>query len=133
MGLNMLYYRAQRVFLMPYSLSLVWGHLVHFAKFPILQFLKLCSSPNFHPNFIQGSIILGQCRLLLFGAICQKLKKIVTFWIFFLIRYHMQLKISAAISPIIFIGAHPNFMRTLVTIVNVNACWNNEMRNLAGI
>ncbi len=32
---------------MPDSLSLVWGHLVHFAKFPILQFFKLCSSLNF--------------------------------------------------------------------------------------
>ena len=49
-----------KVLLMPDSLSLVWGHLVHFAKFPSLQFLKLCSSPNFrpiHPNFIQGIII----------------------------------------------------------------------------
>ena len=49
------------VLLIPDSLSLVWGHSVHFAKFPILQFLKLCSSPNFrpiHPNFIQGIIII---------------------------------------------------------------------------
>ncbi len=29
-----------RVLLMPDSLSLVWVHLVHFAKFPILQFSK---------------------------------------------------------------------------------------------
>ncbi len=34
---------------MPDSLSLVWGHLVHFAKFLILQFLKLCFSPNLYP------------------------------------------------------------------------------------
>ncbi len=27
-----------RVLLMPDSLSLVWGHSLHFAKFPILQF-----------------------------------------------------------------------------------------------
>ncbi len=38
-----------RLFLMPDYLSLVWGYLVHFAKFPILQFVKLCFSPNFHP------------------------------------------------------------------------------------
>ncbi len=45
-----------KVLFMPDSLGLVWGHSVHFAKFPILQFLKLLSSPNFHlihPNFIQ--------------------------------------------------------------------------------
>ena len=29
-----------RVLLMPYSLSLVWGHSVHFAKFPMLRFSK---------------------------------------------------------------------------------------------
>ncbi len=36
-----------RVLLTPDSLNLVWGHSVYFAKFPILQFFKLCSSPNF--------------------------------------------------------------------------------------
>ena len=54
--------------LMPDSLSLVWGHSLHFVKFPIFQFLKLGSSPYFHPihpNFIQGIIIMGQYRLLL--------------------------------------------------------------------
>ncbi len=43
------------VLLMPNSLSLVLGLSVDFPKFPILPFLKLCSSPNFHPihpNFI---------------------------------------------------------------------------------
>ncbi len=54
-----------RVPLMPDSLSLVWGHSVHFAKFPI--FLKLGSSSNFHP-------------------------------------------------------IHPNFVTTLATMVNLNAC-----------
>ena len=46
---------------MPNSLSSVWGHSVHFANFPSLQFFKICSSPNFrpiHPNFIQGTIII---------------------------------------------------------------------------
>ena len=37
-----------RVLLMPDSLSLVRGHLVHFAKFPILRFSKRCLSNNFH-------------------------------------------------------------------------------------
>ncbi len=52
-------------------LSFVWGYSVQFAKFPILQFLKLCSSPNFHPihqNFIQAII-----QAITFWAICPKL------------------------------------------------------------
>ncbi len=42
----------QRVLFMLDSLSLVWGHSVHFAKFPILQFLKLLFS-QFLSDFIQ--------------------------------------------------------------------------------
>ncbi len=60
---------------MPSSLSLVWGHSVHFAKFPILQFLKLCSSPKFppiHPNFMQGILIIQAIACL---VICQKFLK----------------------------------------------------------
>ncbi len=34
----------------------------------------------------------------------------------------MQQEISSAISPTIFIGAHLNFMTTLITILNLNAC-----------
>ena len=37
-----------RVLLMPDSLSMVWGHLVHFAKFPILRFSKGYSLNRFH-------------------------------------------------------------------------------------
>ncbi len=37
-----------RVLLMPDSLSMVWGHLVHFAKFPILRFSKCYSLNRFH-------------------------------------------------------------------------------------
>ena len=33
---------------MPDSLSLVWGHSVHFAKFPKLRFSKRYLSNNFH-------------------------------------------------------------------------------------
>ena len=36
-----------RVLLMPNSLSLVWGHSVHFAKFPMLRFSKAYCSPSF--------------------------------------------------------------------------------------
>ena len=69
-----------RVLLVPDSLSLVWGHSVHFAKFPILQFLKLCSSPNFHPihpNFIQCIIIIQGVTFL--GDL-PKIAKIIAFW-----------------------------------------------------
>ncbi len=35
----------------------------------------------------------------------------------------MQLEISkCCVSPTIFIGAHPDFMTTLATMVNPNAC-----------
>ncbi len=37
-----------RVPLMPDSLSLVWGHSVHFAKFPILLFSEHYSFNMFH-------------------------------------------------------------------------------------
>ena len=37
-----------RVVLMPDSLSLVWGHSVHFAKFPMLRYSKGCCSHSFH-------------------------------------------------------------------------------------
>ncbi len=50
------------VLVMPGSSRLIWDHSVHFAKFPILHFLKLCPSPIFHqihPNFIQGILIMG--------------------------------------------------------------------------
>ncbi len=95
---------------MPDSLSLVWGHSVHLAKFPI--FLKLCSSPNFHlihPNFMQGIIIIQSA---LFWAICQKMQKLWHFEIF-LTQDHIQLEFS--ISPTIFITVYPNFVPTLDT------------------
>ncbi len=33
---------------MPDSLILVWGHLVHFVKFPMIRFSKGYCSPSFH-------------------------------------------------------------------------------------
>ena len=36
------------VLLMPDSLSLVWGHSVHFAKFPMLRFSKGYCSHSFY-------------------------------------------------------------------------------------
>ena len=66
------YVHIGRVLLMPDSLSLVWGHSVHFAKFPILRFSKhysfnsfrQISTPStvfvrFQPNSAQSIIIRG--------------------------------------------------------------------------
>ncbi len=39
---------ACRVLLMPNSLSLLWDHLVHFAKIPMLRFSKGYCSGSFH-------------------------------------------------------------------------------------
>ncbi len=57
-----------------------------------------------------------------FLAVCQKLTKLWGILKFFLTKDYMQREFQSAISPTIFIGAHPNFMRTLVTMVNPNAC-----------
>ena len=80
----------------------------------------------FHPNFIQGILIMGQYRLLLFLRSPPNYKKygILTFFLSI-----CSWKFQSAISPTIFIGAHPNFMRTLVTMVNLNACSNTAIRN----
>ncbi len=70
--------RICRIILMPECLSLVWGHSVHFAKFPILRVSKRYSFNSFHqistklhakyPN--QGLI-----WAITFLIICQKLPK----------------------------------------------------------
>ena len=58
-----------RVLLMPDSLSLVWGHSVHFAKFPIPQFAKHYLFNSFHQistKLHKKCHIRGSCSLLLF-------------------------------------------------------------------
>ena len=67
-----------RLRLMRDSLNLIWGHMVQCAIFPILQFLKLCSSPNFH--MISSKLYTrypnhGAIQVVTFLAICQKLRK----------------------------------------------------------
>ena len=54
------------------SLSLVWGHSLHFAKFPMLIFRKVTASTifiQFQPNFMEGKVIRGEYGLLLFGNV----------------------------------------------------------------
>ncbi len=115
-----------RVLLMPDSLSLVWGHSVHFAKFSIPLFSKLYSFNSFHQNLTklhncvfnivyQSIIIWGWYRLLHFWAICQKLK----------ILWHFEIFLNTGpygagnfkrFSSYSFIWCQPNFMRTLATM-----------------
>ncbi len=74
-----------RVLLMPDSLSLVWGHSVHFAKFPIPRFVKHYSFNNFHQISTKLHTKyhnLGLIQAMTFLAICQKLKILWHFEIF---------------------------------------------------
>ncbi len=74
-----------RVLFMADSLSLIWGHSMHFAKSPILRFSKHYSSPNFHPilsKIYSRHHIHGAIQAITFLAICQKLKKLWHFEIF---------------------------------------------------
>ncbi len=78
---------------MPDSLSLVRGHSVHFPKFPILQILKLLMFIQFHPNFIQRTLIIEQYRLFPFWRFAPNYKN-YGISKFFLIQDHVQLEIS---------------------------------------
>ncbi len=85
-----------RVLLMPDSLSLVWGHSVHFAKCPILRFSKHYSFNNFHhilPKLHAKNHNQGLIWAITFLAICQKL---TILWHFetLLTQHHMGLEIS---------------------------------------
>ncbi len=83
-----------RVFLVPDSLSLVWGNSVHFAKFTMLQFLKA-------PLLSQFSSISSKhytryhnhtgCHFL---ATCPKLQNYGTLKIFLTQEHSMQLEFS---------------------------------------
>ncbi len=58
-------------------LSSVWGHSVHFAKFPMLRFSKGYCCPSFHPNstkhyWKQGN--QGRIQAITILAICQIIK-----------------------------------------------------------
>ncbi len=58
-------YYIYRTLFVSDSLSSVWGHLVHFAKFTMLRFSKATAPPAFiqlQPNVMDGSD--GSTRLL---------------------------------------------------------------------
>ncbi len=81
---------------MPDSLSLAWGHLVHFAKFTVLQFLKPVL-PQFSSDFIQTLCKVYANHWAIHAivlAIYQKFKKKYGILKFFLTQDHMQLEIS---------------------------------------
>ncbi len=69
-----------RVLFVSGHFSSVWGHSVHFAKFPMFcRFSKGYSSHifiQFQPNFMESMVIRGEIQLLLFGHL-PKIKKIL--------------------------------------------------------
>ncbi len=106
---------------MPDSLSLVCGHSVHFATFPILRFSKHYSFVTvfirIQPNFIQ-SIIIGAniYSLLLFGD-QPKVKNYIALCNVCQYNTLGDWKFQNATPPTVFISCQPNFMRTLATMV----------------
>ncbi len=74
-----------RVLLMPDSLSLVWGHSVHFAKFPILRFSKRYLSNNFRriPSSLYENIAYheGMQAITLLGNL-PRFTKLMALWNF---------------------------------------------------
>ncbi len=74
-----------RAVLMPDSACLVWGHSMHFEKFPIPRFSKHYSFNSFHQisTKLHTSIIIGvNIGYYFFLAVCQKLKILWHFQIF---------------------------------------------------
>ena len=74
-----------RVLFMPESLSLVWGHLVHFVKFAMLRFSKGYCCHSFHS--ISGKLYCKYVghegiQAVTVLAICQNLKILWRFEIF---------------------------------------------------
>ncbi len=81
-------FRKCRVLFMPDCLSLVWGHSVHFAEFPTLQFSKCCSFYSSHQisTKLQSIIIRGRANKALsyyhdyvFGNLW-KITTVLTLW-----------------------------------------------------
>ena len=140
------------------SLSLLWGHSVHFAKFPILRFSKrysfhwipsklyeniayhramqaitlLDNRPSFTKFMALWNLSLEPMGNLMWNisktADCRA-KQILDrranrkLWhmTFFLTQDHMQLEISRCYFSHNFHWSNPNFMTTLVTMINLNA------------
>ncbi len=68
-----------RLLLLPDSLSLVWGHSVHFANFRFYDFQNSTSPTIFigsHPKFMRTLLTIEEWRLLLFLAIGQILQNL---------------------------------------------------------
>ena len=110
-----------KVLLMPDSFSLVWDHLVHFEKFPILQFLKICSASNFHLSKLYTRYH-NHTGCHSFGDLPKIEKKLWHFEIFLNTGLYAAEMFKVLFFPTIFIGVHPHFITTLVTMVNWNAC-----------
>ncbi len=100
-----------------------------FVEFGLGSFSALCkisnltirSSPNFHlihPKLYTGYHNHTGCHL--FGRSAKNCKNYGILKYSLCRTMYCYINFQSAISPTIFIGVHPNFMRTLVTIVNLN-------------
>ncbi len=96
-----------KVLLMPNSLGLVWGHSVHFAKFPILRFSKHYSFNSFH----QISTKLDTRYHNHTGCHFLKVSRHSVHFTKFPILQFLKLSSSPNFHPI-----HPNFMQGIVII-----------------
>ncbi len=74
-------------------------------------------SIRFQPNFMTNMIVMGGMWAITFLSICQKLKLLWHFEIFVSTGPFWGWKFQIA-TPTVFIGSHPNFMRTLLTMAN---------------
>ncbi len=95
------------------SLCSVWGHSVHFAKFPVLRFSEGYCSHSCHPILtkLYGKYGNQEYRLML-----PHIKKKYDTLKFLFTHDHMGLEIQN-ITPTFFIRSQPNFMRTLTTMM----------------
>ena len=98
-----------RVLFMPDCLSLIWGHSVHFTPSTVYQWkpkFQNAASPTvsvrFQQNFMVNMIVMGEYRLLRFWRSAKNCKNYGTLK-FFLTQDHMELEISNATSPTVFI------------------------------
>ncbi len=95
------------------SLSSVWGHSVHFAKFAILRFSKRYCFYSFYPfstNFMESVVIRGNAGYCVFRRAAIFLKIKYGTLKCFLTHDYMGLEISKRYFSLLF---QPNFTGTL--------------------
>ncbi len=113
-----------------YCSALRYGNFADwFFQFGLKSFGALCTisilrsskhyapPPNFHPNFIEGILIMGQHRLVLFSRSAENYK-IKAPWNFLNTLSYGAGNFKSPISPTSYIEAHPNFVRTFYLFIS---------------